>query len=125
MECGCVFGGFPRHEGAQIERAMSPLDISIRVQAVANDNARYGRLREMHSHVANMLELPGATELLDRAKRNIAKWEEAKTCSPVYARAWRGALRRNPADGVRKVIASKAARALMQNSPFGFMLRTM
>lgn len=105
---------------------MSPQEISLRTEALAENNARYGRLHAMHSRLADLLDNPAdmtAPGILERAKRNIAKWEDARTCSPAYVRAWRMALRSDPARGVRRVISSKAASALMQNSPFAFLLR--
>lgn len=88
---------------------------------------RYDELRALHAAIAARLANPttnDARALLDRAERQIATWERGGTCSPVYVRVWRRILRDPAARLDRYIVRGHygSAEALMQNSPFGFLL---
>jgi len=106
--------------------AASLAQINARRDALASNAARFDELRRIHRAVARQLEQPDSPQskdLLAEAGRNIAKWEQAQTCSTFYIRAWRRILR-NPGPGLQRLVSGEVAiaDAMLQNTPFGFAL---
>jgi hypothetical protein len=83
-------------------------------------------LRELHEHALDLLgDREMKEKIVTRARRVVALWEQARTCSPRYIEEWRLILS-DPANGLRaRVLDPSAPRglALMHNTPFGFLLR--
>lgn len=101
-------------------------DIIARVEARANQTLRDEKLARAHDRIAAKLALGaiGAVEI-GRARAQIRKWREAKLCSRWYVDSWTALL-----DGTGPQVAAKMlalggedARALFQNTPFGFLVR--
>lgn len=97
-----------------------------RRHALAINAARYDELRRVHKALAHQLEdphSPNAQALLERARRQIDTWESGHTCSPIYVKAWRRALR-DPAPRILHLVEGNKGieDAMLQNSPFGFAL---
>lgn len=102
--------------------------LQARRNALAQNASRLAVLRKLHEMVASELENPAersAQQLLLRAQRNISLWEQNHTCSSEYVAQWRGLLEDQPANRIRSFLDSGNANALMQNSPFGFLLSKM
>ncbi|MBA2239085.1 MAG: hypothetical protein H0W24_10380 [Lysobacter sp.] len=95
--------------------------------ALAQNAERQAERRRVHANVAHALEntsSPGARALMERAVRQIDVWKSKRTCSPIYVKAWRRALR----DPTRNILRLAEGRqgmedAMLQNSPFGFAMR--
>lgn len=92
-----------------------------RLEKVARDRA----LRRLHQRAARLLSNAGRAPLLiEKASATVSRWEAQQTCSPNYIERWRHILA-NPSQGMKdEVLAPQApyGLALMQNSPFGFLL---
>ena len=97
-----------------------------RLEARAKQRLYEERLGRTHERIAARLALgelePGAIE---RARDQVRKWDEHRICSKWYVERWSEIL-----DGPDPRIASKLlaldkadAKALFQNTPFGFLVR--
>jgi HTH-type transcriptional regulator/antitoxin HipB len=97
-----------------------------RIEARAKQRLYEERLGRAHERIAAKLALgelePGAIE---RARDQVRKWDEHRICSKWYVDRWSEIL-----DGPSPQIASKLlgldradAKALFQNTPFGFLVR--
>jgi len=94
--------------------------------AVKISRARYAALRRAHRLIATdiaKLNQEQVRRVVNRALRNVKAWEDAGIASPYYGKAWRRILQ-DPADRIPKMLRGHNANALVQNSPFGFILRT-
>lgn len=101
--------------------------IEARRQALAENARRFAVLRELHEDVASQLEdlsSPQSRKLLANAERAIDLWEREHTCSPVYVKMWRRVLKQPSRIRSHVLGNSDSGNALMQNTPFGFMLRS-
>lgn len=100
--------------------------IEARRKALALNAMRYAQLRRVHASIATEIEAHPTVgaELVDRARRQVALWAEAETCSPFYVRAWRRILRAHPEAGLRRLVEGNGGmtNAMLQNSPFSFAL---
>lgn len=84
-------------------------------------------LMDLHLKAASALLSPSeSADVREQALRQIARWERDHLCNPRYVYAWRtilnlplasiqSAMLRDDSEGV----------ALRQNSPFGFLLRSL
>ena len=92
-----------------------------RLEKVARDRA----LRRLHQRAARLLaNASRAPQLIEKASATVSRWEAQRTCSPNYIERWRTILA-NPSQGMRDEVLDPQAPyglALMQNSPFGFLL---
>lgn len=97
-----------------------------RIEARAKQRLHEERLGRAHERIAAKLALgelePGA---IGRARAQVRKWHEHRICSRWYVDRWSEIL-----DGPDARIASKLlgldraeAKALFQNTPFGFLVR--
>jgi HTH-type transcriptional regulator / antitoxin HipB len=97
-----------------------------RLEARAKQRLYEERLGRAHERIAAKLALgelePGAIE---RARDQVRKWDEHRICSKWYVERWSEIL-----DGPDPRIASRLlsldkadAKALFQNTPFGFLVR--
>jgi transcriptional regulator with XRE-family HTH domain len=97
-----------------------------RIEARAKQRLYEERLGRAHERIATKLALgelePGA---IGRARDQVRKWDEHRICSKWYVDRWSEIL-----SGPDRQIASKLlgldkadARALFQNTPFGFLVR--
>lgn len=62
--------------------------------------------------------------IIAKALAQVDRWERDSLCSPIYISRWRKALR-GGADGIQAKILNDPVwtKALIQNSPFGFLMR--
>ena len=106
----------------------SPVQIQAHRDALAANASRMAVLRKLHEDVLHQLEelpSPAAEQLIARAAQNISLWERNKTCSPRYIRMWRQLLEQ-PSTRFRSQLleGGEYSNALMQNTPFGFLLHS-
>ena len=102
----------------------SLLDARKAARAAKHGQDEY--LRVLHERaLALVSDRMRAPAVVARAHATIAKWESARTCSPLYVEEWRRILA-DPVEGLRRYILQPGAPnavALMHNTPFGFLLR--
>lgn len=85
------------------------------------------KLARAHDRIAAMLALnaldPGA---LEQARGQVRKWADQQICSQWYVDRWSGILAGSGRQVAQKILALDVqdARALFQNTPFGFLVRT-
>ncbi len=110
--------------GADAEDGQEAL-LRARQQARLEKVVRDRALRRLHQRAARLLSNANRAPLLiERALATVSRWEAQKTCSPNYIERWRKVLA-NPCQGMRDEVLCPQAPyglALMQNSPFGFLL---
>ncbi len=126
----------------QLDKALATarffgIKLSIGVDTVAADRyARFAaiekkeradrKLLEFHQAIVDKLRARPETEkrVLSKALAQVELWEREEVCSPEYISRWRSALD-GGADAIQaKVLNERSwAKALVQNSPFGFMAR--
>jgi transcriptional regulator with XRE-family HTH domain len=104
--------------------AQSPL--SARVEARAKQGLYEEKLACAHYRIAALLalgEIPSGD--ISRARSQVRKWADGQICSPWYIDRWDSILA-----GTGRQIASRMvalgkddAKALFQNTPFGFLAR--
>lgn len=85
-------------------------------------------LRMFHARVGELLEGERRPELIQRAKRRVSMWEERRLCSSYYINQWSALLTAYSTEKFREVILSPSSSrslALMQNSPFSFLMREL
>lgn len=102
--------------------------IALRRHALAEQASRLDRLRLVHESLLDALEGHGdarSSEWVAHARRNLRQWAANKTCSPKYVAAW-NAILAEPKTGLRALLSDERSRsAMLQNSPFGFLIRTL
>jgi len=139
--------GKPTARMDKVLQALSGLGLQLSVSArpAADQGARVGarsiaqieargrqdlyeeKLARAHERIAAMLALdlvdPGA---LDRARGQVRKWDDQQICGPWYVDRWNGILAGTSAQVARNILAleKQDAKALFQNTPFGFLVRT-
>jgi len=99
-----------------------------RIEARAKQRLHEERLGRAHERIAAKLALGELEpEAIERARAQVRKWDEQRICSKWYVDRWSEIL-----DGENPQIASKLlgldkadARALFQNTPFGFLVRQL
>ena len=121
--------------GLQLSVSARPADHDARVGArsIAQVEAR-GRqdlyeekLARAHERIAAMLALdavdPGT---LEQARGQVRKWADQQICSQWYVDRWTGILAGTGAQVAQKILGleKRDAKALFQNTPFGFLVRT-
>lgn len=115
------------HEQLFTEACAITDPVAARCAAMADQAARYAELRGLHAAIVEQFIGPSTdaeNAMLAQAERQIDTWERGHTCSPIYIRVWRRILR-DPAARLDRYIVRDHygnAKALMQNSPFGFLL---
>lgn len=100
--------------------------VAARLAAVTAAKARYAALRKIHRGIAADFagyDQAKTARLVKRALENVQTWEQGGIASSYYVRAWRRILQ-DPANSIPKMLRGHNANALVQNSPFGFILRT-
>ncbi len=122
--------------GLQLSLSSRPADrdACVRARSIAQVEAR-GRqdlyeekLARAHERIAAMLALdavdPGA---LEQARGQVRKWADQELCSQWYIDRWNGILTGAGREVARKLLAleKQDAKALFQNTPFGFLVRTI
>lgn len=108
-----------RHSGGDaVERAR-------RMEARAKQRLRQDVLASEHERIAAALANGefGERELA-RAREQVAKWIRGATCGAWYAKRWSEILSGTPAAVAVRLRGLEAdeRRALVQNTPFGFLL---
>ncbi len=102
--------------------------VALRRQALAEQASRMDRLRVVHETLLHALEGSGdarSSQWMSRARRNVRQWQALGTCSPDYILAW-DAILAAPEQGLRNLLSDEKSRgAMLQNSPFGFLIRTL
>jgi len=97
-----------------------------RIEARAKQNLYEERLARAHDRIAAALALGqfGAAEI-GRARSQVRKWEEHSLCSRWYIDRWRAILHGTGRQVAANLLAmgKEDARALFQNTPFGFLVR--
>lgn len=97
-----------------------------RLEARARQRLRDESLALAHARIAARLALGeiGPPEI-ERARAQVAKWEEQRICSKWYVQRWRAILRGSGRSIASRLLALEPsdARALFQNTPFGFLVR--
>ena len=97
-----------------------------RIEARAKQNLYEEKLARAHDRIAASLALGqiGAAEI-ERARGQVRKWEEHGICSRWYVDRWRAILDGTGRQAAAKLLALEKddARALFQNTPFGFLVR--
>lgn len=99
---------------------------SAQMQARAMQTLREEKLARAHDRIAALLALGKiAARDVERARSQVRKWAEQQICSQWYVDRWSVILA-----GPRREIAARMlaletqdARALFQNTPFGFLVR--
>lgn len=111
--------------GAAVEDEGPAAQLRARQQARLEKAARDRALRRLHQRAARLLSNANrAPQLIEKASATVSRWEAQKSCSPNYIKRWRNILA-NPSQGMREEVLDPQAPyglALMQNSPFGFLL---
>lgn len=83
-------------------------------------------LRALHERVLVLVaDQARAPSVIARAHATIAMWDSVGTCGAFYIKEWRRILA-DPAERLRSQVLMLDAPnglALMQNTPFGFLLR--
>jgi hypothetical protein len=98
------------------------------VEARARQDLYEERLARAHERIAALLALgevdPGA---LEQARGQVRKWAEQQLCSRWYVERWSAILEGAGPQVARNILAlDKAdAKALFQNTPFGFLVRAI
>lgn len=101
------------------------LESALRAEARAKQRARDELLLSEHERIAIALANSeyGEAELA-RAREQVGKWERDQTCSLWYVRKWSQILLGAPGAVAERMraIAPEERMALVQNTPFGFLL---
>lgn len=98
------------------------------VEARGRQDLYEEKLARAHERIAAMLALdavnPGA---LEQARGQVRKWADQQICSQWYVDRWSGILAGTGAQVAQKILAleKQDAKALFQNTPFGFLVRTI
>ena len=99
---------------------------SAQMEARAKQSLREEKLARAHDRIAALLALGKVPARdVERARSQVRKWQEQRICSQWYVDRWSAILA-----GPRREIAARMlvlekedARALFQNTPFGFLVR--
>lgn len=122
--------------GLQLSVSARPADHDARVgeRSIAQIQAR-GRqdlyeekLARAHERIAAMLALDAVDPAtLERARGQVRKWAEQQLCSQWYVDRWAAILAGTGAQVARQILGLEKddAKALFQNTPFGFLVRTI
>ncbi len=99
---------------------------SAQMEARAKHGFYEERLARAHERIAALLALdaiePGDIE---RARNQVRKWADQKICSQWYVDQWTGILAGSGREIASRMLKLKKddAKALFQNTPFGFLVR--
>ena len=113
--------------GADLEARAEPKELAERRQARLQQSLRVLSLQKAHLRIALdlLLSEPAAITVLHAARGMVDLWQREQVCSTFYIDTWRRLLRGRP----RQVGAAMARMdkvwesALLQNSPFGALMR--
>jgi transcriptional regulator with XRE-family HTH domain len=100
--------------------------VAARAAARAAQRLREESLARAHERIAAKLAIGKAgPQALARARAQVAKWQEHGICSDWYVRRWNAILQGSPRRVAARLIDLEGpeARALFQNTPFGFLVR--
>jgi HTH-type transcriptional regulator/antitoxin HipB len=107
--------------------AEPPADASsARSEARARQRLREERLARAHDRIAARLALGEIrADAIARARAQVAKWQAQRICSKWYVQRWTAILRGPARSIAARLLALEPAdaRALFQNTPFGFLVR--
>lgn len=97
-----------------------------RFAAVEKKVAADAKMLNFHQSIVTKLRQNPAIrdDMLSTALAQVDRWERDSLCSPEYIARWRSALR-GGADGIQAKVLNDPVwmKALIQNSPFGFLVR--
>lgn len=99
---------------------------SARVEARAKQDAYEARLARAHDRIAASLALGQVSGRdIERARKQVDKWAEQRICSGWYVEQWRRILEGTGREIAARLLAleKEEAKALFQNTPFGFLVR--
>ncbi len=111
--------------GESDPQASRPRSIE-QVQARAQQGLYEERLAGAHARLAALLALDLVDHGdLERARGQVRKWAEARICSQWYVDQWTSLLTGSGPQIASNILAlgGDDARALFQNTPFGFLVR--
>lgn len=116
-----------RFLGADIEAVAESSDLAARRQARLQQAIRVQSLQQAHLRIALdlMVGKPATIKALKGAREMVELWERKRVCSPFYIDAWKRVLK-GTAQEVGKALSridEKWAPALLQNTPFGPLVR--
>jgi HTH-type transcriptional regulator / antitoxin HipB len=98
-----------------------------RFAAVSNKNVADEKLNRFHRNIVTTLQQNPANraDILAQAQARVDLWERDSLCAPEYIARWRAALNGGPSAIQTEILDDPTwAKALVQNSPFGFLKRT-
>lgn len=96
------------------------------IKAREHKQAVDANLQAFHAYVCTQLESPRKDEILHRASARIKLWQEQKLCSDYYIRFWSSVVRAGDTETFKSKVLNASKRrsaAMMQNTPFSFLLR--
>ena len=109
-----------------LDDASESREKTARIEARAKQGLYEQKLARAHERVAAMLA-PDAVDpgAIKRARGQVRKWADNKICSQWYVDQWTGILAGSGRQIALKILKleESAAKALFQNTPFGFLVR--
>ena len=104
----------------------APRPLAAQAEARAMQTLREEKLARAHDRIAALLAL-GKIPVADvgRALNQVRKWADQQICSQWYVDRWSAILAGSRREIAARIIAleKEEARALFQNTPFGFLVR--
>ncbi|WP_290904205.1 hypothetical protein [Aquabacterium sp.] len=100
----------------QVEQQQARLD------KLAHDE----EIRSFHGYVYAQLQSPRKDEILRRAAERIDLWQRNKLCSSYYIRFWSSVVKAGDSETFKAKVLNapkRRADAMMQNTPFSFLMR--
>lgn len=99
---------------------------------VEQERARHDKLdhdealQSFHDYVYAQLNSPRKDEILQRAAQRIELWQHNKLCSSYYIRFWSSVVKAGDSETFKVKVLNASKRrsaAMMQNTPFSFLMR--
>lgn len=101
--------------------------MSIELQQARQDKKLHDeQLKAFHGYVYEQLNSPRKDEILQRAAQRIQLWQRNQLCSRVYINFWSSVVKAGDSRAFKaKVLDAPSHRAvaMMQNTPFSFLMR--
>lgn len=83
-------------------------------------------LRSFHDYVYAQLQTPRREAILQQAAQRIGLWKKNKLCSSYYIRFWSSVVSAQDSEIFKAKVLNASKRrsvAMMQNTPFSFLMR--
>lgn len=100
--------------------------IEARKEALKDNFDRENKLYQFHVFVYSKMNSDETGKVISKAMERIALWEKDNLCSKYYINSWRNILSKSDINVFKSVIldnSSGKSSALMQNTPFSFLIR--